>query len=169
MTYFFSGIKHSGKSTHAKLFANYKSLPFYDLDDEIINNISYSSIREFYKKEGKEAFMNMEYTCLKSLIQREKGDKVIALGGGICDNKKAFDLCTNLIYLSVDENVLYNRILKSGIPPFLKENPEQQFHLLYKNRDSLYKEKASLIIKIKDGDVESVFKTILTSINNWGE
>ena len=167
MTYFFSGIKHSGKSTHARLFAEYKTLPFFDLDSLIVEKVKYDSVRELYQNEGKQAFMDKEYECLKELLETNKDSKVIALGGGICDNKKAFELCKPLIYLDLDEKVLLNRIKYNGLPPFLRDQPAKQFHLLYEKREKLYKEKASLVINIKDESIETVFEIIKDSIINW--
>jgi shikimate kinase len=167
MTYFFSGIKHSGKSTHARLFAEFKDLPFFDLDSLIVDNIKYDNVRELYENEGKEAFMEMEYICLKKLLDTTPESKVIALGGGICDNERAFELCTNLIYLDLDEKVLLNRIKYNGLPPFLRDQPAKQFHILYEKREKLYKEKASLVIEIKDASVYRVFEKIRNTIIEW--
>jgi len=167
MTYFFSGIKHSGKSTHARLFAEYKGLPFYDLDSLIVDKIKYDSVRELYQNEGKQAFMDMEYKALKELLDTNKEDKVIALGGGICDNKEAFELCKPLIYLDLDEQVLLKRIKYNGLPPFLRDQPAKQFSILYQKREKLYKDKADLVIKLKDESIESVFEIIKDSIGAW--
>jgi shikimate kinase len=167
MTYFFSGIKHSGKSTHARLFAEYKNLPFYDLDKLIEDNIKYNSVRELYESEGKEAFMNQEFLSLKNLLQNNTESKVIALGGGICDNQMAFSLCNNLIYLDLEEKVLLNRIKYNGLPIFLKDQPAVQFHTLFEKRERLYKEKAKLIIYLKDESIQKVFDTIKDSLDNW--
>lgn len=167
MTYFFAGIKHSGKSTHAKSFAKYKKLPFYDLDKYIEENINYDSVRELYKNEGKESFMKEEYTNLNKLLEENPQDKVIALGGGICENTLAFDLCTNLIFLDIEESTLFNRINYLGLPPFLSENPKIQFHELYKKRRPLYLKKAKLIIKLKDMKIDEAFNIIKDKINEW--
>jgi shikimate kinase len=42
--YFFCGIKHSGKTTHAKIFGNRENLPVFDGDDLILDIID-TSIR----------------------------------------------------------------------------------------------------------------------------
>ncbi|MGD1816929.1 MAG: shikimate kinase [Pleomorphochaeta sp.] len=167
MTYFFAGIKHSGKSTHARLFAEYKNLPFYDLDKYIEENINYPSVRALYKAEGKEAFMEQEYICLKKLLKENPQDKVIALGGGICENPKAFDLCDNLIFLDLDEEVLFKRINFLGLPPFLEGDPINKFHILYNKRRPLYKEKAKITIKLKDDNIDNIFEIVKKELINW--
>lgn len=167
MTYFFAGIKHSGKSTHAKLFAEYKKLPFYDLDKYIEENIEYNSVRELYKAEGKESFMEAEYNSLNKLLEENKEDKVIALGGGICDNEKAFNLCSNLIFIDINEETLFSRINFLGLPPFLQDDPINQFHALYNKRRPLYIKKANLIIELQDLSIDEAFKIIKNTIIEW--
>lgn len=167
MTYFFAGIKHSGKSTHAKLFAQYKNLEFYDLDKYIEKNIKYNSVRQLYINEGKNAFMREEYNCLKKLLNEEIKDKVIALGGGICENEKAFKLCENLIFLDIDEKTLFNRINFLGLPPFLKDDPVKQFHQLYKKRRPLYLKNAKLVIQLEDMKIENAFDIVRLKIESW--
>ncbi|MGD1822389.1 MAG: shikimate kinase [Pleomorphochaeta sp.] len=167
MTYFFAGIKHSGKSTHAKLFAKYKNLPFYDLDKYIEMNIKYESVRQLYSAEGKEAFMTAEYNCLQKLLDEKKEDKIIALGGGICENELAFNLCDNLIFLDLDEKVLFERINFLGLPPFLEEDPKNQFHQLYIKRRPLYIDRAKLTIKLDDLNINDAFEIIKNEIINW--
>ncbi len=164
MTYFFAGIKHSGKSTHAKLFAKYKNLPFYDLDRYIEKNIKYKSVRELYKAEGQEAFKAAEYKSLVKLLEEEKEDKVIALGGGICDNDKAFELCDNLIFIDINEQTLFSRINYLGLPPFLQDDPKNQFHSLFIKRRPLYLNKAKLVIELEDISIEDAFNIIKNKI-----
>ena len=57
---FFVGIKHSGKTTFAKRTSSRLSLPSFDTDDLILLSLNGESVREFYKREGKEAFMKKE-------------------------------------------------------------------------------------------------------------
>jgi len=167
VTYFFAGIKHSGKSTHAKLFAKYKHLPFYDLDRYIEDNIKYKSVRELYKTEGQEAFQRAEYNSLIKLLLEQKEDKVIALGGGICDNDKAFLLCNNLIFIDINEKTLFDRINFLGLPPFLQDDPKNQFHSLYIHRRPLYLNRAKLVIELEDLSIEDAFNIIKNKINKW--
>lgn len=162
-TYFFSGIKHCGKSTHAKLFAKKRNLPFYDLDDLILKLIQPLSVREYYKKEGKENFMKKEYEALFHFLKTHNEDKVIALGGGICDNYKALNLCKKngtLLFIKVNEKTLYERIILDGIPPFLEGNSKEKFSKLFKKREEIYLKNADLIIEIKDQPIEDTAKDI---------
>ena len=72
---FFVGIKHSGKTTFAKRISSRLSLPSFDTDDLILLSLNGESVRDFYKREGKEAFMKIrqdfrkkKHMLLKSFI-----------------------------------------------------------------------------------------------------
>lgn len=163
---FFAGIKHSGKSTFAKLVAESLSISFADSDDLVLKRIHSDSIRSFYKKYGKERFMEEEYNAIKSY---KEDNAVIALGGGVSDNAKLLALIKNegkLIYLKRDEKDMLPVILEDGIPPFLdKDNPEKSFHDLYTKRDRIYNEHADLIIDLGPyGDKDKTLKLILAKL-----
>lgn len=168
--YFFSGIKHCGKSTHAKIFAKKRDLPFYDLDCLIQSKIEPLSVREYYKQFGKEKFMSVEFQALKDFLEIDKSDKVIALGGGICDYDKTLDLCKKmgiLIFIKVDEKTLYQRIIEDGVPPFLEGNPKKKFKELFERREKIYLNNSQIVIKIEDQTIEKTAQVIEAEINNW--
>ena len=64
MNFFFTGMKHSGKTTFAKRLAANKGLLWADSDDLILQKISPLTVREFYKEFGKEAFIIEERNLL---------------------------------------------------------------------------------------------------------
>lgn len=145
---YFTGIKHSGKTTQARLVSERLSLPFSDADDLILKEIN-TSIREFYKEYGKEAFMEKEYEAV-SRYEKENDSFILSLGGGASDNTALMHLMKEsgkIIYLKRNESEMLPVILKHGIPAFLdKDNLESSFHEVYVKRDSIYTEEADLII-----------------------
>lgn len=167
--YFFCGIKHSGKTTHAKIFGKKLDLPVFDGDDLILEQIN-TSVRNYYKTFGKEAFMDCEYLSLEKLLKTNDKPKVISLGGGVCDNRKATLLIKEygiIIYIRVNEQTLFDRIIKDGIPPFLEDNPKDKFHTLYLQRDEFYKNYSDIIIDLNDAPIEETAKEIFAAINKW--
>lgn len=167
--FFFCGIKHSGKTTHAKIFGKRLNLPVFDADDLILDIID-TSIRDYYRSKGKEAFMDCEYLSLKNLLDSNNKSKVLSLGGGICDNTKATLLLKKnglIIYIRVNEQTLFNRIIKDGIPPFLEGNPKEKFHTLYLKRDEFYRNFANIIIELKDTSINETATKINEEINKW--
>ena len=65
---FFTGIKHSGKTTQARLAAQRTGLGYADADDLILQFTGAESIRSFYREHGKAAFMDAELSAVRKYI-----------------------------------------------------------------------------------------------------
>lgn len=152
MHLFFAGIKHCGKSTIARLLSEEYNKPFKDTDDLITDLIAPLSVREFYQSHGKDSFNQLEFFALSHYLQDKDQEQIIALGGGACDNKPLIHLCKEqgaLIYLFLDEETLWKRIIKDGIPPFLQaDSPRSSFHDLYMVRNERYQQFCTLLITL---------------------
>ena len=146
--YYIIGIKHCGKSTVGLRLSKTMNIPFYDLDKIIEDSVN-MTVRKFYKSRGKEAFQLAETEAIKTL-QEYKGGFICATGGGICDNKEACNLLEKIgksIYINTALETVYDRIIKNGIPPFLKtEDPKAEFKELYTRRNRLYNQMAYIEI-----------------------
>jgi shikimate kinase len=168
--YLFCGIKHSGKTTHAKIFAKNNNMSVFDGDDLILSSLNGQSIRGFYKGFGKDFFMQKEFEALDCFFRDKSGNRVLSLGGGICDNDKAINLLKNsgiLIFIKVNEDALYKRIILDGIPPFLEGNPKENFHILFKEREQKYLDFADIVIEVQDSPIEETAKIIDAEIKKW--
>ena len=56
-----------------------------------------------------------------------------------------------LLYLSVSEPVLFERIMRGGIPPFLSStHPSDSFHELYTRRDGRYRQISDYVVSLSD-------------------
>lgn len=75
---FFAGIKHSGKTTMARLCAKRLGIPHYDSDDILLETIKadYPDIRNFYRDAGPEQFKNREAKALRDFIGNLSCDDV---------------------------------------------------------------------------------------------
>ncbi len=149
---FFTGIKHSGKTTFARLIAIDCNYAFSDSDDLITPKIYPLSIREFYKENGKEAFMALEFECVKAYIESQNTPFILSLGGGASDNTPLMEeLRKNgkLVYLQREDEDMLPIIVELGIPPFLDENNVKgSFHELYERRDRIYRNFADTVINL---------------------
>ncbi len=169
---FLAGIKHCGKTTLGRMCAQALNRPFYDLDDLIRESLEkdfpgrYASLRDFYRREGKEAFQNREAAALRSLLQdipqdrqdspSAPGSALTALGGGTLENPAARELCRQgtVIYLRESPEILYRRILQNGLPPFLEgPDPQALFNDLYQRRDPLCREAADTELPLKGAPI----------------
>jgi shikimate kinase/3-dehydroquinate synthase len=95
MRIFLSGLMGAGKSTVAKALAARTSLPRFDLDELIVQQMG-GSVAELFRERGEAAFRALERTTLERLIA-EQPNAVIALGGGV-----------------VVDRVLRRRLLEAG-------------------------------------------------------
>ena len=156
---FFAGIKHSGKTTFAKAISKDLQYSFFDSDELIIVRLNGLGVRDFYRKNGKEAFMDLEEKSIRDFLENNKEPFILALGGGASDNTPLMELIKEkgyIIYLKREEKDMLPIILEHGIPAFLdKNNLEGSFHELYARRDRIYIAYADLTIELgpyKDKD-----------------
>lgn len=152
---FFCGIKHSGKSRLGRIIASRLSCPWVDADDLILASLpSDSTVRSFYRSEGEHAFRKREYETMKRYLSATHPPCVVSMGGGASDNPDLLSLISlygTSVYLSVPEDVLFRRIVKDGIPPFLEgEDPRGKFHLLFLHRSAIYGKECSLVVHLPD-------------------
>ncbi|MDC7221076.1 MAG: shikimate kinase [Spirochaetales bacterium] len=165
-----SGIKHCGKTTLGSMLADRRGCAWYDLDQLIMNRPAanhYPTLREFYRTEGVEKFRELETESLKDILNRFNPgttQAVISLGGGTVENEEAMNILReegSIVYLSVPEETLYERIMAGGRPPFLsEETPREDFHEVYLRRDALNREMADLIVNLNESDAEGNLQII---------
>ena len=150
---FFVGIKHSGKTTFAKRISSRLSLPSFETDDLILLSLNGESVRDFYKREGKEAFMKKEVEAVSSFISSHHTSPfILSLGGGAADNDPLMSILHEngkIVYLKRNEKDMLGVILKHGVPAFLdKDDPARSFSILYERRNAIYEKQADLTIDL---------------------
>lgn len=149
---FFVGIKHSGKTTFAKRMAKRFDYSFVDADDLMKEALNGESVRDFYKREGKAAFMALEAKVIKAFLDGKADSLVLSLGGGASDNEPLMETLKKsgkIIYLTRREEEMLPVILRHGIPAFLDPNNlEASFHEIYLRRDSIYRAWADEIVDL---------------------
>ena len=168
---FFVGIKHSGKTTFAKRMALRFGYEFSDADNLILDYLDGESIRDFYKREGKDAFMSVEKKAIEEYLNSNNKSIVLSLGGGAAENEALMAILKNsgkIIYLTRRESEMLPVILKHGIPAFLDPNNlEESFHRVFERRDCIYKHWADSIIDLgtyrdKDETEEALYQAMRT-------
>ncbi|MBO8436768.1 MAG: hypothetical protein IAA97_07315 [Spirochaetes bacterium] len=169
---YFTGIKHSGKTTQARLVASMLSVNYADSDDLVLSLTKAESIREYFREYGKERFMEAETEALR-LYLSENSDFILSLGGGAADNTALMDLIQKtgkIIYLKRNESEMLPVILKHGMPAFLDpEDVEGSFHKVYTIRDAIYTSKADLIVDLGHyGDKEESARMLLGKLKENG-
>jgi len=159
------GIKHAGKSrlgqfASVALNTSFR-VSFTDTDDLMLKSLhgkAFTSVREYYRDQGKESFMELEYEVVCQYVHHLEHHQydlaLIATGGGVCDNEQLLALMHDtgtILYLSVQESELFRRVMRNGIPPFLdQKDPERSFHDLYVHRDDRYMHISDYMLRLSD-------------------
>jgi 3-dehydroquinate synthase len=159
---YFYGPPGSGKTTLGKFFAGRFSLPFADLDHEIVRAAGGKTIPEIFAEEGEEGFRLRELDNLRSTSERiaNLGGGVISLGGGALLNPEARKMAESfgkVIRLDVSDKELYARVARQrGSRPLA--NAEDKLKKLLEDRKNHYESFTSGIaarFSIDSGDEPS--------------
>ncbi len=169
----FMGFKHCGKSTLGRHAATQLKRPFYDLDDILTETYGDKDItpREIYRDKGADYFYELELQAVNKLLDVTTVEEpsIISLGGGTIDNKKGLEHIMeygSLIYLEERPDVLYERIIRSGIPAFFEEDKDtyEQFLGLYKKRSVDYEQYANNKISIDGRELSEAQKFLMQQL-----
>lgn len=137
------GLKHSGKSSVGRLWAQRQGWEFLDLDVVLEAQAGGNrTSRQIYLDEGKAGFQRWEAEAAQAVVDRlSRGRVILAWGGGTVTNPAAVEALKGhgtLVILSDRAEVLYERIMRGGRPAFLSaEKPWDDFQILYKERTDL--------------------------------
>lgn len=167
-----AGIKHSGKSTIGWKLSSRLGLYFADLDDLILRDAKrFKSVRELYRELGSKGFQQQEFESLKKFLKANKQKSfVLSLGGGTIENSPAIELLkentVDTFFLDAESSVLYKRIIKGGIPPFLEgDDPYKNFELMFNKRSKMYRGWAEYLIDTRELLPEEVTARIENTIS----
>ena len=111
---FLIGFMGSGKTTWGKKLANALSVPFIDLDHELVNKIG-MSIPEYFQLHGEVKFRELEK---EMLLEQENRVGIISTGGGTPCYFDNMDWLLNhgtVLYLKHSPKSLFNRLSNSDI------------------------------------------------------
>jgi shikimate kinase len=164
-----TGIKHSGKTSVGKLLAAGLGRTFIDVDrvlERLYDSQGRFTCREIYRKHGREFFRSLETDAVKDITENRAHNSllVLAAGGGLIENTEALGPLKKVgifIYLKEQPEVLFKRISRRGIPPFLDEdNPRESFYRLYDKRSKLLETNADIIFTVKGRPVRACAETL---------
>ena len=142
------GPMGAGKSTVGRGLAALLKRQFYDSDHEIEKRTGVD-IPTIFEFEGEEGFRQRETEMLRELLQRP--NIVLATGGGIVMRPENRELLKRhfVIYLRVPVAEQHRRTRKSSRRPLLNAagDPRQRLEELFRVRDPLYSEVASIVLQ----------------------
>jgi shikimate kinase len=169
------GLPGSGKSTVGRQLARKLSASFMDSDHVIEQRLG-CSIREFFEREGEEAFRDVEAGVIADLAADHSlaGAElsVLATGGGAVlreANRKALRAAGSVIYLRASADDLYRRLKHDRHRPLLQVgDPLQRLRDLYAIRDPLYRETAHFKVETGRPSVATLVNMIMMQLDLSG-
>ena len=162
------GYKSCGKSTIAKAYSQSFSCRFIDTDSLIIEKFQSShgqqcAIGEIYSAVGELKFRQFEADVIRNISKAENA--IIATGGGTViddSNVEYLKSLGKIIYLQLDHDKLYDRLLKAvNIPSFINENnKESDLRNYLVSRHDIYKGISDYMINISAKAIEEIISII---------
>ncbi|MCF6177181.1 MAG: shikimate kinase [Victivallaceae bacterium] len=179
MNIILTGMKHCGKSTHGRILAQHLNWAFFDTDtliEEYYRNAYCCelSCREIYKKVGENIFRKFEANLIKLMLEKSShssGNAIIALGGGLIANPTVQPMLKKLgtiTFLKVPYEVLYTRIIRKGVPPFLDhDRPYESFIEVCHEREKYYIDNAQLTIDLDNCSMHKASRCVIENIERY--
>lgn len=161
------GQKHCGKTTIGRAVAGRLGCSFTDLDLLLLELAVRSGIdrvescRQLYAYSPEEFRRFEELAAVEATGKMKKASMVVAFGGGTVENSAALEVLLSSgglkIYLQEDEQLLLERILEGGIPPFLDpERPRESWSVIYGRRHRLCARLADHVVCVDGREPEAV-------------
>lgn len=147
------GFKNVGKSSIGLELAREMQSSFIDLDEAIETAYAATktkklNCREIAEVHGEGYFRALEKNVFAETIQKKPA--VLSLGGGtVMDGDNQALLKGHVvIHITAPYDLVFERIMSNGLPSFFPadESPRTSFHLLWEERDAVYKQLATFSI-----------------------
>jgi shikimate kinase len=165
MKIFLLGFMGSGKTHWGRLLSQKLQVPFFDLDEQIVNSQG-KTINEIFETHGEEYFRLLEKDTLH-IITESRDSMVMACGGGtpcFFNNIEYMNKEGTTVWLDVPVQTLYERLVKErSRRPLLKDLSEEQVrsYIVKKFSDrKIYYEQAEVVISEETIQLEKLIETI---------
>ena len=163
------GLPGSGKTTVGRHLARRLQLPFIDSDQQIEHRLGFS-IREFFEREGEQAFRDLEESVIDELTAGPAC--VLSTGGGAVlrpANREHLRGRAKVFYLRTTPEDVFRRVRHDRSRPLLQvEDPLQRLRDLYAVRDPLYRETAHFVIETGRPSVATLVNMIAMQLELAG-
>lgn len=163
------GMPGCGKSTVGRHLARQLGLDFADSDAEIERRLG-CTIREFFDREGEDAFRDLEQQVIAELTAGD--DKVLATGGGAVlrpANRDALHDRCQVFYLRSNPEELFRRLRRDTHRPLLQvADPLRRLRELFRERDPLYRKTAHFVVEAPRPSVPALLGMVLMQLEVLG-
>lgn len=163
------GLPGSGKSSVGRHLARRLGWAFLDSDHVIEHRIGLS-IREFFEREGEEAFRDLEEAVIDELTLGPPS--VVSTGGGAVlrsANRQHLKQRTHAVYLHSPPEEVFRRLRHDQNRPLLQvADPLARLRELYSLRDPLYRETARFVMETGRPSVASLVNAVAMQLELAG-
>lgn len=164
------GMPGGGKSSAGRQIAARLRWAFVDSDAVLEQRLG-CRIREFFEREGEDAFRDREQAVLAELLAAP-GRRVIATGGGIvlrAQNRAALREQAAVVYLRSSPETLYRRLRHDQHRPLLQvADPRARLRELFAQRDPLYLETAHHVVETGRPTLSTLVAMVLMQLEMAG-
>jgi len=161
------GQKGTGKSTVGGAFASATGLNVFDTDAEIealyrTRTGLAKTCREIFRAVGEAPFRALEREVALAAAGRDF--TVVVTGGGLMldpETRRALRLGAVMVYLRAEEEVLWERATKHGLPPWLEvPDGRDRFQEQTRHRDEVLRPFADLVLDTTSAAPEELAETL---------
>lgn len=160
------GLPGSGKTTVGRQLARRLKLPFVD-SDQVIEDRLGCSIRDFFAREGENAFRDIEQDVIGELTLCTVGT-VLSTGGGAVlrpENRRNLHERGRVVYLRSHPEELFRRLRNDTSRPLLQVgDPMEKLRELFEARDPLYRETAHFVMETGRPSVPTLVNMIVMQL-----
>jgi len=166
MRIYLIGFMGVGKTHWGKILSNKLGLPFYDLDELIVEREG-RSINQIFDEEGEEYFRTTERDILREFSQENESMLLSCGGGAPCffNNIAFMNEMGVTIWINTPFEIILGRLRQERKKrPLLKDLSDEQLKtfIVKKNADRrMYYEQAKLIVDERVIEIEKLIKQIL--------
>jgi len=140
------GFMGSGKSSVGRILSSLTGFALVDTDTLVAQEAG-QSIAAIFKQHGEEHFRALETKVLQSLVGRI--GLIVATGGGVvtvAKNREVLPQIGPVAWLDASTDHLYQRVKHSKRPLLQTKDPRRTVEELYRAREPLYREAATIRI-----------------------
>mgnify|MGYP000736415759 FL=1 len=163
------GLPGSGKSTIGRQLARRLDVRFFD-SDSVLERRTGCSIREFFEREGEQAFRDLEQEVIDELTLNN--GCVLSTGGGAIlrqANRDKLNQRCQVVYLHSAPEEVFRRIRHDQNRPLLQvADPQARLKELYELRDPLYREAAHFVVETGRPTVSTLVNMIVMQLELAG-
>ncbi len=140
------GFMGSGKSSVGRILSSLTGFALVDTDTLVAQEAG-QTIPAIFKQHGEQHFRALETKVLQSLIGRI--GLIVATGGGVItveENRRLLPQVGPVVWLDASPEHLYQRVKHSKRPLLQTADPRRTVEELYRAREPLYREAATIRI-----------------------